>query len=210
MNQWVGPIGLIAGVGERLTLATPQRPELTNTLVSIVRGGSVREAQEELFREVYDELRRVAASMLRRERPGHTLQPTALVHEAYLRLIDQDRVPWQGRAHFFGAAARAMRQILVDHARRKNAAKRVGGRYRVTLDEESVAQSDSTIELLALDDLLTRLAALDARMSRIVELRIFGGLSIEELAQVLGVSTRTVDGDWAMAKRWIRRELARV
>jgi RNA polymerase sigma factor (TIGR02999 family) len=188
-------------------LADPQRSELTNTLLSIVPGGSIREAQEELFREVYDELRRVAASMLRRERPGHTLQPTALVHEAYLRLIDHDRVPWQGRAHFFGAAARAMRQILVDRTQ-KNAAKRVAWRYRVTLDEELVAQSDSAIELLAFDDLLTRLAALDARMSRIVELRIFGGLSIEELAQVLGVSARTVDGDWAMAKKWIRRELS--
>ncbi|MFB3908568.1 MAG: sigma-70 family RNA polymerase sigma factor [Candidatus Eisenbacteria bacterium] len=190
-------------------MSTRQRPELTNMLLSIVPGDSTRDAQEEIFREVYDELRGLAASLLRRERPGHTLQPTALVHEAYLRLVDHDRVPWHGRAHFFGAAARAMRQILVDHARRRNAAKRSPGRYRVTLDDNLAGPPDSAIEILALDDMLTRLAALDARMARIVELRIFGGLSIDESAQVLGVSARTVDGDWSMAKKWIRRELTR-
>jgi RNA polymerase sigma-70 factor (ECF subfamily) len=156
---------------------------------------------------VYAELRRTAARYLRRERSGHTLQPTALVHEAYVRLIDQRDVQWQNRAHFLGFAAQVMRHILVDHARAHSAGKRGGGAARVTLSEALVVPEERDVDLVALDDALTALAALNAQQARAVELRYFGGLSIEEAAEVLGVSTATVRRDWTVARAWLRREM---
>ncbi len=156
---------------------------------------------------VYDELRALAESYLKQERPDHTLQATALVHEAYLRLIDQRDVEWQNRAHFFAVAAQAIRRILVDHARGHQRAKRGGDRQRVRLDEDMSLLEGSSLDLLALDEALGRLASLHERQARIVELRFFGGLSLKDMAAFLGVSPRTVDGDWSMARAWLRREL---
>ena len=165
-----------------------------------------KQALEDLLPLVYDELRRLAKSYLHRERPGHTLQSTALVHEAYMRLVDQN-VSWQSRAHFFGIAAQMMRRILVDHARGKNAAKRGDGAVQVTLDEGLVAANERDVNVLALDASLIKLAALDAQQSQIVELRFFAGLSIEETAEILKISPATVKRDWAMAKAWLYREM---
>jgi len=163
----------------------------------------------ELFAAVYGELRRLARALLRRERPDHTLQPTELVHDAFLRLVDPSAVRAVDRAHFFGVAARAMRQILVDHARRRRADKRGGAWLRVTLDEGIGAPAVDLDELLALDEALEALAARDARTARVVELRVFAGLTVEEIAAALNVSKRTVDGDWAFGRLWIARALAR-
>lgn len=158
---------------------------------------------------VYDELRALAESYLQTERPDHTLQATALVHEAYVRLIKQEDVEWQNRAHFFAVAAQAIRRILVDHARGHQRAKRGGDRQRVCLDEDEVITEERGLDLLALDEAMEKLAGLNERQSRIVELRFFGGLTAKEVAEVLGVSSRTVDGDWGMARAWLRRELWR-
>jgi RNA polymerase sigma factor (TIGR02999 family) len=165
-----------------------------------------RKAMEDLLPLVYDELRRLANSYLRRENPGHTLQSTALVHEAYLRLVDQD-INWQSRAHFFGIAAQMMRRILVDHARAKNAEKRGDGACKVTLEEGLLSTESRDVDILALDQALTRLAEFDKQQSQIVELRFFGGLSIEDTAEILKVSPATVKRDWAMAKAWLFREM---
>jgi RNA polymerase sigma-70 factor (ECF subfamily) len=165
-------------------------------------------AANRVFELTYDELRRLAAGLLRGERADHTLQPTALVHEAYCRLVDQSRVGWQNRAHFFGIAARAMREILVDHARRRAAAKRGGNRQRVTLIDGLGATAEPEIEVLELDEALTRLAEMHQRMARVVELRVFVGMKEREVAHVLGVSERTVRGDWRVAKLWLSQELA--
>jgi RNA polymerase sigma factor (TIGR02999 family) len=159
---------------------------------------------------MYPELRALAASLMRRERTGHTLQPTAIVNEAFLRLVDQGTIEWQDRAHFVGIAARIMRQILVDHARRKRTAKRGGGVPCVTLDEAMIPAPGTAFDLIALDNVLTRFAALDARRSHVAELRVFGGLTAKEIAVELGVSTRTVEGDWAVARMWLARELTDV
>ena len=156
---------------------------------------------------VYPELKKLASGLMRRERPGHTLQPTALVHEAYLALVDDTQVDWQSRAHFFGAAANAMRRILVDHARARGAQKRGGDADRVTFDEALGHGAEQDIAVLDLDRVLERFAALDARAARIVELRVFAGLTVPEVATVLGVSRRTVDNEWAMARMWLGREL---
>jgi RNA polymerase sigma factor (TIGR02999 family) len=179
-------------------------PGVTRLLVQWTEGN--RQAMEDLLPLVYDELRRLARSYLSKERPGHTLQSTALVHEAYMRLVDQN-VSWQSRAHFFGIAAQMMRRILVDHARNKNAAKRGDGAYKVTLDEGLVAAEDRDINILALDEALTKLATMDAQQSQIVELRFFAGLSIEDTSEVLKISPATVKRDWAMAKAWLYREM---
>jgi RNA polymerase sigma factor (TIGR02999 family) len=152
---------------------------------------------------VYAELRRRAAAYLRRERPGHTLQPTALVHEAYLRLVNQDRVAWKNRAQFFAVAACIMRRILVDHARMGKMAKRSGQLVRVTLDERQAALPPANVDVLALDEALTRLAAFDARKSHVAELRFFSGLSIEETAHVLDISVATVEREWHVARAWL-------
>lgn len=166
-----------------------------------------REISDRVFEVVYDELKRAATALMAGERAGHTLQPTALVHEAYVRLVGGGRVEWKNRAHFFGIAARAMRQILVEHARRHAAAKRGGGWERVTLDERLGVARGAELKILHLDDALKRLAKLDHRMSQVVELRFFGGLTSKEVAGHLGVSKRTVDDDWSVAKKWLRREI---
>jgi RNA polymerase sigma factor (TIGR02999 family) len=169
--------------------------------------GGDRAALERLMPLVERELHLLASRYLRRERPGHTLQTTALVHEAYLRLVDQRDVRWQNRAHFFGIAAQMMRRILVDHARRIAYARRGGGAAKVSLDEACVVSAERAAELVALDDALLALARLDERKCRVVELRYFGGLSVEETAEVLGVSTDTVGRDWRAARAFLRREL---
>jgi RNA polymerase sigma factor (TIGR02999 family) len=168
-----------------------------------------QQALAELMPLVYDELRQIAARYLRREHPGHTLQTTALVHEAYLRLIDQKHVNWQNRAHFFGIAAQMMRRILVDHARGQRTDKRGGGATKLSLDEAIGLAEEREVDLVALDDALTNLAAMDAQQSRIVELRFFGGLTVEEVAEVIGVSPATVKREWSMAKAWLYRELGK-
>ena len=167
-----------------------------------------QEALEQLIPVVYDELHRQAARYLRREHPGHTLQTTALIHEAYLRLIKQQNIEWQNRAHFYAIAARLMRQILVDHARRRQATKRGGSDIKVPLEEAMVISPGENVDLVALDEALTRLAAIDPQQSRIVELRYFSGLSVEETAEVLGVSSRTVNRDWNVAKAWLRQQIS--
>jgi len=158
-------------------------------------------AENQLLPLVYAELRRVAAGYMRRERPGHTLQATALVHEAYIQLVDQTRVTWRNRAHFFAVAAQIMRRILVDHARAHRAQKRGGDVRKLTLEETVGAFGQRDVALEALDDSLTALAQLDARQARIVELRFFGGLTVDETAEVLGVSAPTVEREWRMARR---------
>ena len=165
-----------------------------------------QEARNELIGLVYEELRRVAHSHLRRERPGHTLQTTALVNEAYLVLVDQRRVHWQNRAHFFGVAAQLMRRILVEHARRRAALKRGGRAVCISLDPDFAPASERDIAVLALDDALKGLEQLDPQQSQIVELRFFGGLTVEETAHVIGVSPRTVKREWRSAKAWLQRE----
>ena len=166
-----------------------------------------REAGERLMAFVYQDLRRRAAGFLRRERGGHTLQPTALVHEAYLRLAEQDRVVWQNRAHFLAVAASMMRRVLVDHARRQRARKRGGSGTRVTLDETFSPVAPRSLDFLALDEALAELAVLDEQQARIVELRAFGGLSVEETAEVLKISPATVKRHWSFSLAWLHRRL---
>ena len=168
------------------------------------------QALEKLLPLVYQELRRLAKSYMRKENAAYTLQPTALVHEAFFKLVDQKNVEWQNRAHFFGVAAQLMRRILIDHARNKHALKRGGTQAKIAFDEgvHWQAAEEGAPDLLALDEALTRLAALDERQSRVVELRYFGGLSIEEVAEVTKTSPATVKRDWALAKAWLHRELS--
>ncbi len=165
-----------------------------------------QDAASKLIPIVYDELRRLAASYLARERPGHTLQPTALVHEAYLKLVEQKGGSWQDRAHFFAVAAQTMRHLLVDHARAKNTGKRGGGLQRVEVENVTLPVAEAE-EVVALDEALTRLKDLDACQANVVELRYFGGLSVQEVAEVLGISERTVRREWTMAKAWLYEEL---
>ena len=167
-----------------------------------------RTALDEMLPMVYAELKRLARSYLRGERAAHTLQPTALVHEVYVKLIEQRRVDWRNRAQFLGVAAGAMRRVLLHYAETRNARKRQGTLERVTLDAELAAlEQSATVDILDLNRALERLSALDARQSQIVELRVFGGLNIEEAAEVLGVSPATVKRDWNVARLWLRREL---
>jgi RNA polymerase sigma factor (TIGR02999 family) len=184
--------------------ALPEPREVT-ALLKDWSGGD-RQALERLMPLVYGELRKLAASYLRAERPDHTLQPTALVHEAYLRLVDQRSVSWANRAHFFGIAAQLMRRILVDHARKRHAAKRAA-LYRVTATPAASPSGDRDPELLSLDAALSELAKLDERQARIVELRFFAGLTVEETAEVTGVSPATVKREWRTARAWLRREM---
>jgi RNA polymerase sigma factor (TIGR02999 family) len=179
-------------------------PDLTQLLLAWSDGD--REALERLTPLVYRELKKLAESYLRRERAGHTLQPTALAHEAYLKLIDQQHVRWQNRAHFFGIAAQAMRRILVDHARARLTRKRGSG-LAVSLDEAIDVSDQRADQLLALDEALKTLAELDPQKSRVVELKYFGGMTLEETAEVLGVSRATVIREWRMAKAWLYGEL---
>ena len=169
-----------------------------------------RAALEDLLPLVYDELHRQAARYLRRERVGHTLQTTALIHEAYLRLIDQRDVQWQSRTHFFAIAAQIMRRVLIDYARAKHREKRGGDDVRLSLDAVNLVVTDeNSVDLIALDQALQRLAELDEQQARVVELRYFGGLSLEETAEVLHISRATTARDWDVAKAWLRRELTR-
>ena len=180
-------------------------PEITELLLKWSDGDPA--ALEQLMPLVYDELRRLAVRYLRRERANHSLQPTALVNEAYLRLVDQQKVEWQSRAQFYGLAARVMRNILVDHARSRQAAKRGGEQFQVSFDTDRLGHLSPEIEFLAVHEALERLATFDAQKDQIVELRFFGGLSIEETAEVLGIGHATVERDWKLARAWLRREL---
>ena len=179
--------------------------EITEQLIAWSNGDAA--ALDKLIPAVYQELRRMADQYLRREDLSHSLQPTALVHEAYLRLIDQTKVEWQNRAHFFGVAAQMMRRILIDHAKTKHRLKRGGTAIKVSLDENVNISQERAAELIALDDALQELAQMDERKSRIVELRYFGGLSVDETAQVLGISDKTVMRDWNLAKAWLYQQL---
>ena len=181
---------------------------ITRILQSLVdRRGDQAAATERLFDAAYQELRHVAAALMRNERRDHTLQATALVNEAYLRLIGDAPIEWQNRAHFFGVVASAMRRVLVEHARRRSAQKRGGGWERITLDERLDLAGHSELEILELDRILTRFAEIDPRAAHVVELRVFGGLREKEIAEILGVSERTVRGDWRVAAMWLSREL---
>jgi RNA polymerase sigma-70 factor, ECF subfamily len=179
---------------------------ITGLLIDIREGKQGAEAR--LFSEIYNDLRRVARRQMRHERPDHTLQPTALVHEAYCRLVRDSQTDWQNRAHFFATAAMAMRHVLVDHARSRMADKRGGLQRQVTLEDHSLQTELPGIYVLALDEALRRLATLDERKSRRIELHFFGGLSFEEVALVLQRSVRTVKGDWAFTRAWLKRELS--
>jgi RNA polymerase sigma factor (TIGR02999 family) len=184
-----------------------QAPQnVTQLLIGWSKGD--KEALDALLPLVYDELRRQAARYLRHERVGHTLQTTALIHEAYLKLVDQKNVHWQNRAHFFGIAARLMRRILVDHARTKKRAKRGGSDIRVSFNEANAMAPSKDLDIVALDEALERLAEIDEQQSRIVELKFFSGLTVEETAEVLGISPATVKRDWSMAKAWLHREIS--
>ena len=184
---------------------TPSPDEVTQLLLDWSTGNEA--ALERLTPLVYAELHRLAHRHMKRERPSHTLQTTALVNEAYVRLIDQQRVHWHGRAHFLSIASRLMRRILVDHARAHNRGKRGGGALQVPLDEAASISQERAAELIALDDALSSLSTIDQRKTQVVELRFFGGMSVEETAEVLQVSAITVMRDWSTAKAWLHRTI---
>jgi RNA polymerase sigma factor (TIGR02999 family) len=184
-------------------LALPR--DVTQCLIDYSSGD--RAALDEVLSLVYAELRRIAASYLRRERRDHTLQPTALVHEAYMRLVDQKNVDWRNRAQFFGLAAEMMRRILINHALEKQAAKRGGGAIKITLSEVAQVFPSFDIDLIALDEAMKRLADIDPRKSRLVELKFFGGLTIEEITEVMEISTATVEREWAFARAWLYKTI---
>jgi RNA polymerase sigma factor (TIGR02999 family) len=186
----------------------PERQPITVMLRRLsASGGTDPQVADQLFEAVYGELRRISAGLMRRERREHTLEPTALVHEAYLRLVGPATVAWEDRGHFFGIAARVMRQVLVDHARRRRALRRGGEALRITLVVEVYREGLQPTDVLELNDLLEALAGLDPRGARVVELKVFGGLTTTEIGEVLGISKRTVDDDWSVAKMWLRRRL---
>ncbi len=184
----------------------PQPDTSVTELLVRARSGDAA-ALAHVFPLIYDELRRIAQQQLRREPDGHTLSPTALVHEAYMRLVDFSRIEWAGRAHFLALAATAMRRILVDHARAHRSAKRGGALRRVSLDAVELGTEDRAELLIALDEALERLKALDARQAQVVECRFFGGMTEEETAEALGIGLRTAKRDWAKAKSWLHREI---
>jgi RNA polymerase sigma factor (TIGR02999 family) len=186
-------------------VTTLSQTGVTELLVNWSNGD--QEALNKLIPLVYDELHKLASRYLRRERPDHTLQTTALVHEAYLKLVDQREANWENRVQFFAVAAQLMRRILVDYARRHRASKRGGDFCKLSLDEGLVSSEEKDAELLALDEALDRLAAIDPQQSRVVELRVFAGLSLEETAQALNISPRTVRREWSMAKAWLHRQI---
>ena len=186
-------------------MAIPSRKDVTDLLVDW--GNGDQGALNELMPLVYGELRRLASRHLRHERPGHTLQTTALVNEAYLKLVDQRNMTWQNRVHFFATAAQAMRHILVDYARNRRALKRGADYCKLSLDEAVVSSEEKDPDLLSLDEALKSLAAIDPQQSRVVELRVFGGLTVEETAEALGVSPRTVKREWSTAKAWLHKQI---
>lgn len=191
----------------RMEIDPEPTPPMTVLLHAWQQGDTA--ARDQLFTAIYNELHRIARRYMRQERAGHTLQASALVNEAYLRLIDAKKIKWQDRAHFLGIAAHFMRRILVDAARRKGSARRGGRAHRATVDEAVVAAPEPGPDLLALDDALQELARVDQRKSQVVEMRFFGGLRVEETAAVLNVSPQTVLRDWSLAKVWLTRELER-
>ena len=184
----------------------PPARDVTTLLMAWSSGS--REALEELTPLVYNKLRQLAARELRRELPGHALQSTELVHEAYLKLVDQNRAQWKDREHFFAVAAQMIRRILVSHARAKNSAKRGGGKTMLTLEEPIAAAESESVDLVALDNALENLLEIDPQQGRIIELRFFAGLSIESTARLLGISSATVNREWRLAKAWLFRELS--
>lgn len=188
-------------------MATPPTPDITRLLVDWSEGR--REALDQLMPVVYQELHKIAGSYLRRERAEHTLQPTALIHEAYLRLVAPNVPSFRNRSHFYGVAAHVMRQILVEHARARGAAKRGGGGHKVSLDDVTLFSEERTADLVALDNALTTLEAFDERKSKVIELRFFGGLSLDETAEALGVSVATISRELRLAQAWLQRELDR-
>src|SRR5437899_1439275 len=194
-----------------MTSPNPMRPASTDATSLLKRySNGDQEALVDLIPQIYDELRRLASSYLRAERVDHTLQTTALVHEAYLRLVDQKQVEWNNRNHFFGVAAQMMRRILVDHARKHVSLKRGGSFARISLEQAAVFSRERPRELIVVDELLTRLASLDPQGSRIVELRFFAGLSLEETAEVTGLSSAKVRREWSAAKAWLMREIGKL
>jgi RNA polymerase sigma factor (TIGR02999 family) len=195
----------ISSLEEGSAVGDPLSHNITHLLKEWSDGD--RRALDRLTPLVYEELHHQAARYLRRERPGHTLQTTALINEAYLRLIDAKDVHWRSRAHFLAIAANLMRRVLVDHARRRDAEKRGGSHIRLTLDEALAIATETDVDLLAIDEALDRLAAIDPQQARVVELRFFSGLTVEETAAALGVSPKTVKRDWSVARAWLRREI---
>jgi RNA polymerase sigma factor (TIGR02999 family) len=200
---------LVRGKGRssniHLLLMTPSPEEVTDLLNDW--GNGDQEALNRLMPLVYDELHRLASRYLRHERVGHTLQTTALVHEAYLKLVDQKKANWHNRVQFFAAAAKVMRHVLVDYARSRKAAKRGGEYCRLSLDEAAISSQDKDADLLVLNEALDNLAAIDPQQSRVVELRVFGGLTVEDTAEALGISARTVKREWSMAKAWLHQQI---
>jgi RNA polymerase sigma factor (TIGR02999 family) len=191
---------------QRINMATASPEEVTQLLLDLKSGD--RTALDRLFPMVYEELRRLAHHYMRQERAGATLQTTALVNEAYLRLVDYKRMSWQSRAHFFAVAAQVMRRILVDQARSRDYAKRGGGTRKVSLDEAAIVSKGRSSEVIAVDDALKSLEAWDRRKAQIVEMRFFGGLSIEETAEVMNLSPTTVQREWRSAKAWLHRAIS--
>jgi RNA polymerase sigma factor (TIGR02999 family) len=189
-------------------MSTTSREQVSRILSEAPPGAESAPAAN-LLPLVYDELRNLAHRYFRNERRGHTLQPTALVHEAYLRLVDESRVDWNGQAHFRAVCARVMRQVLIDYARSRSRERRGGGQKRVVLESAIAPLHLDQVDAVALDEALERLAALDERQARVVELRFFGGMSVDEVASVLGISKRSVEGDWTHAKAWLKSELSR-
>ena len=186
-------------------MPTASRNDVTGFLIEWSKGD--QEALNKLMPLVYDELRRLASRYLRHERPGHSLQTTALVHEAYLKLVDQKNANLQNRVQFFAVAAQVMRHILVDYARSRQALKRGRNYFRLSLDEAAISSEEKDPDLLALNEALNSLAAIDPQQSRVVELRVFGGLTVEDTAATLGISPRTVKREWSMAKAWLHRQI---
>ena len=186
-------------------MSTSSRNDVTDLLIDWSNGDE--EALNKLMPLVYDELHRLASRYLRYERPGHTLQTTALVHEAYLKLVDQKNMTWQNRVQFFAASSQVMRHILVDHARNRRAFKRGRDYCRLSLDEARISADEKDGDLLTLNEALNNLAAIDSQQSRVVELRVFGGLTVEETAEALRISPRTVKREWSMAKAWLHKQI---
>lgn len=184
------------------------RSDFTLILNEMTRGDAAREDIDRLYGEVFDELKLIAAAKMRRERLGHTLQPSDLLQKAYVKLVDSGRVEVTGRAHFLGLAANAMRQLLIDHARKKKAVKHGGEFQRVTISKADVSSEDDGIDVLDLNDALDRFEKVDPRAARMVELRFFGGMDMESIALLLGVTRRTLQNDWKMAKRWLNRAMS--
>jgi RNA polymerase sigma-70 factor (ECF subfamily) len=191
--------------------SSPEQRESENSITALLNKltQGKREAEAELISRVYEELRRLARHYMQLERKNHTLQPTALVHEAYARLVQQPNVAWQGRTHFFATASKVMRHVLVDHARAHRAGKRGGAQQQITLDEALLPSNNKPIDVIAMHEALERLAVLDQRQAKVVELRWFGGLSFAEIASLLEIGERTAKLDWSMARAWLKGELSK-